>query len=1015
MQSNRVFVFLGLQFLSQIYMFPINVSAQEATTSKPNYASELPRIPALEPNEALAAIVVKDGYRLELAAAEPLVRDPVAMSFDENGRMFVVEMCDYSEQDNEFLGNIRMLEDTDNDGRYEKSTLFAHHLSWPTGVICFDGGIFVAAAPDIWYLKDTDGDGQSDVQRKVFTGFGRTNVQGLLNSFCWGLDNRIYCQSSSSGGNVTIPDAPDQPAVAVGGRDFSFDPKTLRLRLESGGGQHGMSFDDWGRRFVCQNSDHLQLFLYPDRYSATSAIVPLPASRQSIAADGPQASVYRISPIEPWRLVRTRLRVRKQVSGPVEGGGRAAGYFTSATGITIYRGDAFPEDMLGMAFVGDVGSNIIHRKKVTEQGISMVGNRVDVDSEFIASKDIWFRPVQFANSPDGTLYIADLYREVIEHPRSLPEEIKQHLDLTSGRDRGRIYRVAPDGYKRPAMPALGSASIDELIATLESKNGWHRDTASRLLYERLVVHGNATAVSQAENKLLRVATESLNAQARMHALGVLASCGAGQGGYVKALSDSHPRVREFAIQRMEEVSETSAMFNDAFVKLASDPDPRVRFQLALSLNRASLVESQKVKIALELLSKSGQDPWLTASSLNAIGPYAVDAIGLFLSVQGRGQGRGEDAGSTTLRSLASLAGKLASTEQLEGMDKQIGAMTDENANNKMHLCIGLISSLQSKFNTPKSLETVLAKLPSLASVRSKLIAEAHSLCADQTASLDKRLEAIQFLTWETSEDDIEALARMIDQHEPQAIQEAATRALMRYQSPNVPKQLISVWPTLSPRLRALAADVILSRGPWIDILLDRAGQGGAEQGGFLLSDIEPAKLANLRNNPKTRDRVEQLLKSSSTGTRQEVLERYRAALTMAGDKQRGKQVFAKSCAACHRMEGVGYELAPNLATFQFRGAEAVLQNIIEPNREVNPLYLNYSILTSDDRIVNGMISNESAASITLLRGENLSETIQRSDIAEMKSSKMSLMPEGLENQVDLQGMADLIAYLTATN
>jgi putative heme-binding domain-containing protein len=161
--------------------------------------------------------------------------------------------------------------------------------------------------------------------------------------------------------------------------------------------------------------------------------------------------------------------------------------------------------------------------------------------------------------------------------------------------------------------------------------------------------------------------------------------------------------------------------------------------------------------------------------------------------------------------------------------------------------------------------------------------------------------------------------------------------------------------------------------------------------------------------------VEQLLKSSSTGTRQEVLERYRAALTMAGDKQRGKQVFAKSCAACHRTEGVGYELAPNLATFQFRGAEAILQNIIEPNREVNPLYLNYSILTSDDRIVNGMISNESAASITLLRGENLSETIQRSDIAEMKSSKMSLMPEGLENQVDLQGMADLIAYLTATN
>ena len=192
---------------------------------KTNFADELPRTPAKEPREALAAIQIKDGYQLELAAAEPLVRDPVSMSFDEDGRLYVVEMCDYSEQDKEFLGNVRVLEDADNDGRYEKSTLFAHHLSWPTGVICYDGGVFIAAAPDIWYCKDTDGDGQADIQTKVFTGFGRQNVQGLLNSFCWGLDNRIYCQTSSSGATVIVPSAPDREAIVLNGRDFSFDPK----------------------------------------------------------------------------------------------------------------------------------------------------------------------------------------------------------------------------------------------------------------------------------------------------------------------------------------------------------------------------------------------------------------------------------------------------------------------------------------------------------------------------------------------------------------------------------------------------------------------------------------------------------------------------------------------------------------------------------------------------------------------------------------------------------------------
>ena len=996
-------------------LFQISIIAQESAKSKQSFADELPRIPPKEPREALATIQVKEGYEMELAAVEPLVRGPVAMSFDENGRMFVVEMCDYSEEDKDFLGNVRLLEDTDNDGRYEKSTLFAHHLSWPTGVICYDGGVFVAAAPDIWYCKDTDGDGQADIQKQVFTGFGRQNVQGLLNSFCWGLDNRIYCQTSSSGGKVITPSAPERDAIVLNGRDFSFDPKTLGLRPESGGGQHGMSFDDWGRRFACSNSDHLQLHLYADRYASAKNNIALPPSRQSIAADGPQAAVYRISPVEPWRTVRTRLRVTNQVPGAIEGGGRSSGYFTGATGATIYRGNAFPDEMHGFAFVCDVGSNLIHRKKLTERGTSIVGERIDKESEFIASSDIWFRPVQFANAPDGTLYVADFYREVIEHPKSLPEEIKQHLDLTSGRDRGRIYRVVPAHFKRPPNPKLRDATIQELIKTLEHTNGWHRDTASRLLYERLVLNGNAEMVRKAAEELSRFAKSSLSPLARIHALGVLASIGTGQGAAVSALDDLHPRVREWAIRWSEDAKLDSPQIIEKLLALGNDPDPKVRLQLGLSLSRMSLKEKDRIAIAIRLIALSQEDKWLNAASLNAIGGNAIIALELIGAGQGgqigdsvtnqTGAGQGGKP-SSVWQSVARLAGTQATSDQLELLDKQIGNMPKSEQTRQ--LCIGLINALQSRFNDAPSREKTFAKLPKLSLERTKLVRDARARCLDQTATLEQKIESIELLRWEQLDDDISMLAGLLDQRVPQPVQEAATRTLMQYQSLEVAKRIFTVWPSLSPRLRLSASDVILSRTSWIDAMLERAGQGG-----FALTDLDPARLAILRNHkdPKIKQSVALAMKSSNIGNRKEVLERYQASISMQGDKIRGKQIFTKSCSACHRLESVGYELAPNIAAYKFRGAEAILQNVIEPNREVNPQYVNYTVLTNDDRIVTGMISNESETSVTLLKGESVSETVARTDIAEMRSSKLSLMPEGLESQIDELGMSDLIAYI----
>ena len=217
---------------------------------------DLPRVPPTEPERALATFQVKPGFKLEMAAAEPLVVSPVAIAFDEDGRLFIVEMIDYSERRDERLGRIRLLEDTDGDGRFDKSKVFAMGLPWPTAVICYDGGVFVGATPDIYFLKDTDGDGVADLREVVFTGFGagveRLNVQALLNSFTWGLDNRIHGATSLSGAKITSPKNPLAKPIDLRGHDFSFDPRTLDFRSESGGGQHGLSFDAYGRKFVCK-------------------------------------------------------------------------------------------------------------------------------------------------------------------------------------------------------------------------------------------------------------------------------------------------------------------------------------------------------------------------------------------------------------------------------------------------------------------------------------------------------------------------------------------------------------------------------------------------------------------------------------------------------------------------------------------------------------------------------------------------------------------------------------------
>ncbi len=957
-----------------------------------DYAEELPRVPALSPKAAITHFQVAPGYQIQQTAAEPLLNDPVAMSFDEQGRLYVAEMRGYSEQSEEDLGQIRLLEDLDGDGVFDKSNVFAEGLSWPTAIICYRGGVFIGAAPDIIYLKDTDGDFKADVKETVFTGFGKSNVQGLLNSFRWGLDHRIHGATSSSGGIVRRPDQPESAAVNLRGRDFSFNPETYDIRPESGGAQHGMCFDDWGRKFVCSNSDHLQMVVYDDRYAARNPYLTAPSSRKSIADDGGQAPVYRTSPVEPWRIVRTRLRVSGAVKGVVEGGGKPAGYFTGSTGVTIYRGDAWPKEDQGLAIIGDVGSNIVHRKRLIPDGVLFRGTRIDENSELLTSTDIWFRPVQFANGPDGALHILDMYREVIEHPASLPPMIKQHLDLTSGRDRGRLYRLVPEKFAVPSRPALHELTNVELVELLQHPNAWHRETASRLIYER--------QDKSIDNELIRIANGK-SALGRMHALASLAGLSLLTPEVVAELiDDPHPQVRRFAILQAEQFPKNSLM-KQKLEQRIDDEDPEVIFQLAFSLGEFS--PTWRTPLITKLFKTEGEHEWIRFALQTSIG----DQVGVVLQQLAHDSQFVEQPESKRIaEDLVTLMANQPNASNLATLVKLVTEQTALSTSVKQELLQLYLTKSAAQGGLDRN--KLATNDDGLQELLDSLLNKARIQSIDISLPLPQRVDAIRLLAISSSTEDFQLLKDLIDPREPDTVQSAALSVLSGQADSALDHFLISNWEGLSPKLRTTAIDILLSRDPWKVSLLKALVSKKLPPSTITLSTLQ---ILAQSKNEEVRELSSQLSQQMSSTPRASVVVAYEPALNEEGRVDQGRIIFEKNCSSCHRLEGKGQTLGPNLAAFRNRGKTAILTNILDPNREVTPEYLNYLIVTDDGRSHTGILTSQNATTVTLTRAEGKQTQIRRIEIEDIRSTGMSLMPEGLEKEIDQAAMADLLTYL----
>lgn len=516
----------------------------------------------LSPWQSQAALRTKPELAVDLVAAEPLVTSPVAIDWGADGRLWVAEMMDYPagrQGDYQPGGRIKLLQDNDGDGHYDKATVFLDNIPFPTGVTAWRNGVLICAAPDILYAEDTDGDGKADVVKKLLRGFGTDNYQARVNSLEYGLDGWIYGSCGMFGGSIRSFKK-DKP-VSLGNRDFRIRPDTGELEPATGRTQQGRVRNDWGDWFGCDNTTLCRHYPLPDHYLRRNPhFAPPPGG--VLVTDSPDAN--RLFPI------RQQMQLFK-LSGPPN-------RVTAACGLGIYRDDLLGKEHTGDAFVCEPVNLVVHRTKLSPRDSTFSGQRADDEktSEFLASTDNWFRPVQVRTGPDGALWVVDMYRFVIEHPRWIPPEELAKVDVRAGSTMGRIYRIHPKDHSPRPMLDLNKLDSASLATALDSPNGWQRDRAGQMiLWKR-----GRDAVPALE----KLASNSPRAEARLHALCVLEGLDSLRPRLIRqALADKHAGVRRHAVRFAEKQIRADAELGPALLALTGDSNAQVRRQLAFTL------------------------------------------------------------------------------------------------------------------------------------------------------------------------------------------------------------------------------------------------------------------------------------------------------------------------------------------------------------------------------------------------------------------------------------------------
>ncbi len=999
------------------------------------------RLPdAKSPEAAKQSMRVAPGYRVDLVAHEPLTMDPVAFDWGPDGKLWVAEMADYPNGiDGKGTpgGRIRYLEDTDGDGQYDKTTLFLEGVPFPNGVIAWKKGVLVSAAPDIFYAEDTDGDGKADVKHVLFTGFAEGNQQHRANGFSRGLDNWLYLANGDSGGTVACvqslnkalasgpqPSTLDpQPKIDIRGRDIRIRPDTGEIEAVVGQSQFGRNRDDWGNWFGNNNSRPMYHYVLDDHYLRRNPHLATPNPQKDVSVAPGAAPVFPTSKtLTRFNDFHTANRFTSACSSMVDRGG------------LMVEGQKLPDQpppspstidpQPSTIFISEPVHNLVHREIMTADGLSFTSRRhpSEEQSEFLSSTDNWFRPTQLKTGPDGALYVADMYRLVIEHPQWIPIEWQKKLDLRAGHDKGRLWRVAPVGEKLRQIPRLDKLTTAQLVAALDSPNGWQRDVVQQLLIDRadpaavpllrgmvegrgLRVEGQKVsqpATSSSDHQPSTLNTQPLSALARLHALCTLDGLkdGLSVPVLVAGLNDPHPGVRRHAVRLCESRDVPKEGIVEQLVKLVDDPDPQFRLQLAYTLGE---IRHAQADVALgKLAAKANGQPWMMAAVLSSLRADNLGAVMAEAMQHADGQ-------TGLLQQLLTQATAFKSSEA------EIALLTraTEPAPNGTFARWQFTAMEQYVIAVERRGE-VFHPLINVAATRlperiTSLLEAARKLAVNSEALVADRVAAVRILgPTGDLKTELTLLSDLLSPQQPPELQSAALTTLGRMKDISVVKTLLAGYRSFAPGLRGEACSVLLSRDAWRDELL-----AALEANQITPTDLDAASRQRLLDHKSkdVRERAAKLLAVDLNTDRAKLVAEYLPTVRAGGDVQHGRLLFAKRCAQCHKLGNVGHSVGPDLASLTDKSPDAMLIAILDPNRAVETKFVTYTAVTKSGVTHTGILANETASSLTLRAAEAKETALLRNELDELQSTAKSLMPEGLEKEVSPTDAAALIAYI----
>ena len=1004
----------------------------------------------LSPAESAKQIRLPDGFQIDLVASEPVVKEPSGIAFDEHGRVFVCELHGYNIEGHidtqelnksgkldktvrrirwEFKGGkiaeeaarqqygvVKLLTDTDGDGIMDKAEVWADDLPPCYGIVAARGGVIVACAPHIMFFADRDGDGKPEVRETLYTGFKVNTIERGINNPIWGLDDWIYVGSGSGGGTITGPKLKDQ--FELGGSDFRIKADGSAIEHVNGSvSTFGLTMNDIGDRFPSSGGNPARYALpLPRPYLARNPHVATPGSTHGAADYG---NGYRISDPHPWRVKRGRDPAWVKFYGQRE---TNSNYFSGGCSTTFYGGRLFPEQYHGNLFYCEPSLNIVHRTVLTRDGAGYRARRApgEQDSEFLASTDQWFRPMNLRVGPDGALYIVDMYREIIEDYSAVPRFLQQQYGLNKGKEHGRIWRLRPKGKAPDGKEVLAKATVKELAQALADDNPWRRSTAQRVLIER-----KDRGAREPLARLIRA--EGTAPSGVIRALQTLRSLKSLESSDVLvALAHEDHGVRVHGLRLAGPWLDSDEALRSQLIRMSQDPDPRVRLQLAMTLGESK--DAWPVESLMDLAGKHGGDSWMATAILSSannrnggrlllgllgsieLGPGARALLEpLAKTVGGRRDG---EQMAAALRLVSSLDTDLqkACLAGFAGSVSRGGAPVPESVDGWAALTRFLNSSDAQVRELAAKLS---AELPVAEGDRlAAMFAEAAETALESGSELAKRRQALQILASAPFEALSPVASRLLDSRQPPSIQASAIAALGISGDERAAGVLLKGWPGFSPASRSAVLRTIFSRRNRLSALIEAIEKGVVHPG-----DISGVQREQLKAIPDAQlaARAGKLFKESSTEAELTArITRYRGALDNKADPAKGKVVYQKNCIVCHKLGDEGNEVGPSLGSITGKPDESVLMDILDPNGKIEPEYKLYLISAKGGKAHAGVLASESPTSVILKRVDGGTDVILRKDIIKMTASELSLMPANLHAQISPQDAADLIAFLRMT-